>query len=77
MEFHFTWKIINDNKKLFFVIFISSLLGTIVGVAVIAKNRGDMKYAIPYGPFLSLAAIIYIFTGGLNFIFSILSTNNF
>ncbi|MGH7885789.1 MAG: prepilin peptidase [Thermodesulfobacteriota bacterium] len=48
-----------------FIIFISSLIGTVVGVSLMIYNKGNLKYAIPYGPFLSLAAIIYIFTGGL------------
>lgn len=48
-----------------FIIFISSLIGTVVGVSIMIYNKGTMKYAIPYGPFLSLAAIVFIFTGGL------------
>lgn len=48
-----------------FIIFISSLIGTIVGVSLMVYNNGTMKYAIPYGPFLSVAGIAFIFTGGL------------
>ncbi len=57
-------------KGVIFVAFVSSLLGTIVGISIILYQRGDLKYAIPFGPFLSIAAIIYIFTGGFSFSFN-------
>ena len=44
-----------------FTTFMSSLLGTIVGILIIILKKGDMKHAIPYGPFLSFAAVLYIF----------------
>lgn len=47
-----------------FVIFLSSILGTIVGISILYK-KGDMRYALPFGPFLSFAAVVYVFTGGL------------
>jgi leader peptidase (prepilin peptidase)/N-methyltransferase len=37
---------------------LSSVTGAVIGVIVIALRRGDMKYALPFGTFLSLAAII-------------------
>jgi prepilin signal peptidase PulO-like enzyme (type II secretory pathway) len=36
----------------------SSITGAIIGLLVIAMRRGDMKYALPYGTFLALAALI-------------------
>ena len=36
---------------------LGSLLGSIVGMTIIALNRGDMKYALPFGTFLALGAI--------------------
>jgi leader peptidase (prepilin peptidase) / N-methyltransferase len=36
---------------------LSSLLGAIVGVLVIAVRRGGLKYELPYGTFLALAAL--------------------
>lgn len=51
-------------QGVFFVIFLSSILGSIVGLSIIIARRGDLKYALPFGPFLSIAAIIYIFTDG-------------
>ena len=52
----------------FFIIFISSLVGSIVGITIILLNRGDLKFALPYGPFISLGALLFIFTGGFAFL---------
>jgi leader peptidase (prepilin peptidase)/N-methyltransferase len=41
----------------------SSILGAVVGVALIAIKGKDMKYAVPFGPFLSIAAVMYPFVG--------------
>lgn len=56
-------------KGVIFVAFLSSLFGVLVGIPIIFFKRGDLKYAIPYGPFLSLAAAFYCFTGGFSFRF--------
>lgn len=50
-------------KSLFFIVFISSLLGALVGVAVLMAQRKGFRAAIPYGPFLSAAAVAYLFWG--------------
>ncbi len=51
-------------KGVFFTIFTGSLIGTIGGVLIILYTRiGDSKLKIPFGPFLSLGAIFYIFYG--------------
>jgi len=49
-----------------FIVFLSSIIGTVIGLSIILYQRGNLKYAIPFGPFLSIAAIIYIFTGGFS-----------
>ena len=36
----------------------SSIAGAVIGLVVIALRRGDMKYALPYGTFLSIAGVI-------------------
>lgn len=54
-------------KGVIFVMLVSSLIGTVVGLSVIAYKKGDLKYALPFGPFLSLAAVIYLFAGGFVF----------
>ena len=50
-------------KSLFFILLVSSFLGAIVGISVILIKGKDMKYAVPFGPFLSLAALACIFWG--------------
>lgn len=49
-------------KPLFFILFISSLMGTVIGIPLIIFKR-DKEYMIPYGPFIALAAVLYVFYG--------------
>ena len=51
----------------FFIILVSSLVGSVIGIAIILLQKGNMKLALPYGPFISLAAIIFLFTGPVIF----------
>lgn len=46
-----------------FIIFISSLIGSVIGITVMLLQKKDAKLAIPFGPFLALGAILYIFFG--------------
>ena len=50
-------------KSLLFIILCSSLAGAVIGVAVMALQGRDMKYAGPFGPFLALGAVAHIFFG--------------
>ncbi len=50
-------------KSLLFILLVSSLTGAVVGIALMAVKGRDMKYAVPFGPFLSLAAVLYLFVG--------------
>jgi len=50
-------------KSLLFILLVSSLVGAVVGISVMWAKGGDMKYAVPFGPFLSLAATAYLFVG--------------
>lgn len=52
----FGWKIIADT------IFLGSLFGAVIGIGVMIFAGGGRKSEIPFGPWLSLGAIIYIFT---------------
>ncbi len=45
-------------KLMVLTLVLSSILGSVVGVLVLAVRRGGMKYALPYGTFLSLAALV-------------------
>ncbi len=51
-------------EGVFFIIFLSSILGSVIGISIIISQKGDLKYAMPFGPFLSVAAVIYPFVGG-------------
>ena len=54
-------------ESVFFVLFYSAVLGLIfVSPSLINKTK-NLKSAIPFGPFLIIATIIYYFTG--NFLF--------
>lgn len=50
-------------KSLLFILLVSSLLGAVVGVAIILIKGKDMRYAVPFGPFLCAAAVLYLFFG--------------
>lgn len=50
-------------KSIPFIIFVSSLAGSIIGVTVMLIQKKDAKLAIPFGPFLVFGAILYIFYG--------------
>ena len=50
-------------KGVIFTIMTASFTGTLVGVAVMLRTRGGMKSAIPFGPFLAIGAIGYLFFG--------------
>jgi leader peptidase (prepilin peptidase) / N-methyltransferase len=45
-------------KLVILTLVFSSFAGALVGLLVIAIRRGGMKYALPYGTFLSLAALV-------------------
>lgn len=45
------------------IIFLASLVGTLIGVPLMLIQKGDSKLAIPFGPFLASAAIVYLFWG--------------
>jgi len=36
---------------------VASVLGSLVGLGMILTRRGDMKYALPFGTFLAMAAM--------------------
>ena len=44
-----------------FVVFGSSILGAAAGIGAMVKQKKGGKTMIPYGPFLSIAALIYLF----------------
>jgi leader peptidase (prepilin peptidase)/N-methyltransferase len=50
-------------KAVILTIFLGSLLGSISGIIIMVSKGKDFKYAIPFGPFLSLGAVIALFYG--------------
>jgi len=48
-------------KAVILTILIGSLIGSITGIVIILLRGKDFKYAIPFGPFLSLSAVISLF----------------
>ena len=45
-------------KLVLVTLIFSSIAGAVIGLLVIALRRGDLKYALPYGTFLSLAGLV-------------------
>jgi len=50
-------------KAVILTIFLSSLIGSIIGIVVMLFKGKDLKFAIPFGPFLALGAVISLFWG--------------
>ncbi|MFN8791040.1 MAG: prepilin peptidase [Bdellovibrionales bacterium] len=50
-------------KAVPFVITSSAIFGSIVGIALALRSREGLKTAIPFGPYLALAALLYLFGG--------------
>ncbi len=50
-------------KGVLFTLFVSSFLGSFVGIVLMALGKANMSQRIPFGPYLSLSAIVYVFVG--------------
>ena len=50
-------------KSILFIIMVASFSGTLVGITVMLLQKRDRRYAIPFGPFLSLGALSYLLYG--------------
>jgi leader peptidase (prepilin peptidase)/N-methyltransferase len=46
-----------------YTMFIGSLLGSILGLLLILTGRGKLSKYLPFGPYLAVANLMYIFTG--------------
>jgi len=55
------------GKSIIWILPLSSLIGSFLGIALILYQRGAWGTRIPYGPFLGLAALLWLF-GGHEFI---------
>lgn len=45
-------------KLMLLTLVLSSFLGSVVGVLMIIAKKGDLKYALPFGTFLAIAALL-------------------
>jgi leader peptidase (prepilin peptidase)/N-methyltransferase len=50
-------------KAVLVTLVLSSFAGAIIGVALMAVQRGTMKFALPFGTFLAIGAIVAMFAG--------------
>jgi leader peptidase (prepilin peptidase)/N-methyltransferase len=50
-------------RPLLLTVFAATLLGTLVGVALIVAGRGDLQSKLPFGTFLGAAGIAVVFAG--------------
>jgi leader peptidase (prepilin peptidase) / N-methyltransferase len=50
-------------KLVLVTLVLSSVLGSMIGLIVIALRKGGMKYALPYGTFLALGALVASLAG--------------
>lgn len=48
-------------QSLPFVVFSSALLGSVIGIAAMVKQKKGGKTVIPYGPFLAVGSYLYLF----------------
>jgi leader peptidase (prepilin peptidase)/N-methyltransferase len=46
-----------------FVVLGSSIIGSVVGLVLAARSEAGLKSVIPFGPYLALAAIVYLLGG--------------
>lgn len=50
-------------KSLLFILMVAAFTGAVVGIALMIRKDETLKYAVPFGPFLSLGAVLYLFWG--------------
>jgi leader peptidase (prepilin peptidase)/N-methyltransferase len=51
-------------QSLWVILLVSSLTGALVGITVMVIKGADLKYAVPFGPFLALGALVHLFFSG-------------
>lgn len=50
-------------KAVLFVLMLSSMLGSLVGLILIALRLRELRGRIPYGPYIAAAAVVWLFCG--------------
>lgn len=46
-----------------FIVLVSSIVGSVVGLGLALRSKAGLKSVIPFGPYLALAAIVYLLGG--------------
>ncbi len=54
-------------KAVFFTLVVGSVTGAVIGIAILLtkRSRGERGAAIPFGPYLALGAMVWVFVGPL------------
>lgn len=50
-------------KALIHIVLVASLTGAVVGIGAMIRQGKTSQYAVPFGPFLSIGAVSYLFFG--------------
>ena len=50
-------------ESVIFITFVSSLVGAVIGISFIAMGKRELQSKIPFGPYIALAAIIWVLGG--------------
>ncbi len=50
-------------QAVLFTVFVSSVVGSVVGLSLVALRGSGMRLEVPFGPFLALGAALYVFVG--------------
>jgi leader peptidase (prepilin peptidase)/N-methyltransferase len=50
-------------QAVLFTILVSSLAGSIVGIAAMLARDSDLRLEVPFGPFLAFGALVYVYCG--------------
>lgn len=50
-------------KAVILTIFIGSFIGAVIGLVIMLIENKDLKYAVPFGPFLAAGAVFCLFLG--------------
>lgn len=61
-------------KSALFIVFMSSMIGGVVGVALVIGSKKGWGSRLPYGPYIALAAVLWLFVGNelINWYFNFL-----
>ncbi len=50
-------------ESIIFITFVSSLIGAVIGISFIAAGKKELQSKIPFGPYIALAAVIWVLGG--------------